>query len=56
MPRRRHVGPRGAVTWPCVPRRIHMGPARKYPLFSPILNHFNHLEIEINSEKIWKNP
>ena len=27
-----HVGPRvgsrGSATWPCVPRRIHMGPVR----------------------------
>ena len=28
-PRRRCAGPRGAATWPCVPRRIHAGPARK---------------------------
>ena len=27
-PRRRRVGPRGATTWPGVPRRIHVGPAR----------------------------
>ena len=22
------VGPCGSATWPCVPRRIHVGPAR----------------------------
>ena len=32
-PRRRRMGPRGAATWPCVPRCIHVGPARKYPPF-----------------------
>ena len=33
----RHAGkrarPRGRATWPCVPRRIHVGPRVKYPLF-----------------------
>ena len=27
------VGPRGSATWPCVPRRTHVGPARKYTPF-----------------------
>ena len=42
-PRRRRVGPRGAASWPGVPRRIHVGPARNLnPLFIYlfILKHF----------------
>ena len=27
------VGPRGSATWPCVPRRTHVGPARKLTPF-----------------------
>ena len=27
------VGPRGAATWPCVPRRINVGPARNKNAF-----------------------
>ena len=35
------AGPRGRATWPCVPRRIHVGPRDKYPLFTFILNILN---------------
>ena len=30
------VGPRGSATWPCVPRRTHVGPVRKSSLFLSI--------------------
>ena len=36
-PRRRRVGPRGAATWPKVPRRIHVAPRGNKPLFALIL-------------------
>ena len=46
-PRRRDaatcVGLRDAATWPCVPRRIHVGPAQKYPIFCLILIILNDL-------------
>ena len=37
MPRRRRVGPRGAATWPRVPRRIHVAPGGNKTLFALIL-------------------
>ena len=53
-----HVGPRGAATWPGVPRRIHVGPAQKTP-FLPLLNYFftfkNCKINQKNPEKIPKN-
>ena len=43
----RHVGAarvlRGAATWPCVPRRIHAGPA------PPFFNFFFYLKSKIKS-------
>ena len=39
-PHRRRVGPRGAATWPGVPRRIHVGPAQKINTFFLFFNLF----------------
>ena len=52
------VGPRGAATWPGVPRRIHVAPRGKnrFLHFSKlILNHFKPKINLKNSEKIPKN-
>ena len=51
----RRVGPRGAVTWPCMPHRIHAGPAQKKLAFCSFLIHFYYFKIKINSKKIPKN-
>ena len=32
------MGPRGAATWPWVPRRIHVGPVQKYTPFFAFFN------------------
>ena len=50
-PSRRRVGPRGAATWPWVPGRIHVGPARKKSAFCHLNNYFKRYKSKINSEK-----
>ena len=40
------VGLCGSATWPCVPRRIHVGPRKSYPLFCPFLIGFNAFKIK----------
>ena len=37
VPRTRCAGLLGAATWPCVPRHIHAGPARKSKNFFYLL-------------------
>ena len=32
-----HVRPRGRATWPCVPRRVHVGPRAKTPFLFIII-------------------
>ena len=49
------AGPRGAATWPRVPRRIHVGSRDKCTHFFHFLIILNHLKIEINSYKFRKN-
>ena len=58
MSRRRRVGLRGAATWPCVPRHIHVAPRGNKIAFCIFLFNFNiniaNL-IQKNPEKIPKN-
>ena len=58
-PHRHRMGPPRAATWPCVPRRIHVGPARKIPPFLDFFNKFFILKklkiIQKKSGKIPKN-
>ena len=49
------AGPRGSVTWPCVPRLIHVGPRDKCTLFALFLINLNAFKIKINSYKFQKN-
>ena len=57
-PRRHCAGPRGAATWPCMPRRIHAGPALNIKFFL-FLYYLKPLKIENkikeNLEKFPKN-
>ena len=39
------VGPRGSITWPCMPGRIHTSPAQKINPFA-ILIFFNAFKFE----------
>ena len=50
------VGPRGFATWPWVPRRIHVGPAKKLIPFLLLFYCFNWFKIENKFRKIQKNP
>ena len=56
----RHVGAarglRGAATWPCVPRRIHAGPAPVFLFFYLNLFIINGKKIENKIGKQFKNP
>ena len=51
------MGPRGAATWPGVPRRIQVGPARNLnPFFYFLFFILNSLKSKIKSEKSGKIP
>ena len=54
-PRRRRVGLRGGAMWPGVPRRIHVGPARKTP-FLFFIYFKNGFKSKIKSKKSRKIP
>ena len=40
------AGPRGAATWPCVPRRIRLGSRGKCPIFA-----FNLIVLNVSNSK-----